>query len=86
VPSGTPITRGREAIAQFWQAAMDTGIRAVALQTMSLVEDGDAAAHEIGTATLTIGPDNRAATTIEVRSRLAPRLYRDLAVGNRHLE
>lgn len=56
LPPGSGPIRGRQAIEQFWQTAMQTGIRAVALETMDLSLGGDMAA-EIGRATLTIQPE-----------------------------
>ena len=55
LPPGSNAIQGRQGIQQFWQGAMDMGIRAVDLQTESLSEEGDVA-WEIGRATLTIRP------------------------------
>jgi uncharacterized protein (TIGR02246 family) len=56
LPPGSPRVHGREGIRQFWQAVMDSGVRAVALQTDDLEVAGELA-REIGTATLTIRGD-----------------------------
>lgn len=56
LPPGSPRVQGRDGILRFWQAVMDSGVRAVALQTDDLDVSGDMA-REIGTATLTIRPE-----------------------------
>ncbi len=56
LPPGRDLIRGREGIQQFWQAAMQMGIRRVVLDTIDLHTDGDMA-YEIGRATLTIQPE-----------------------------
>ena len=53
LPPGGPRVRGRDGIRQFWQAVMDSGVRAVALQTDDLEVVGEMA-REIGTGTLTV--------------------------------
>jgi uncharacterized protein (TIGR02246 family) len=52
LPPGAPRVKGRGPIQQFWQGVMDSGVRAVALQTDDLEVSTDLA-REIGTATLT---------------------------------
>lgn len=54
MPPGAPTITGREAIAQFWGAAIaGMGVQGVALRTVELQPTGDGAA-EIGEATLTL--------------------------------
>ena len=55
LPPGSPPIRGRDGIRQVWQAVMDSGVRAVSLQTddLEVAGSGDLA-REIGTGTLTI--------------------------------
>jgi uncharacterized protein (TIGR02246 family) len=67
LPPNGPMTHGRDAITKFWQGVMDMGLRSVALNTVSLVRDGDDAAHEIGTASLTIEPEGGEPTTDSVK-------------------
>jgi uncharacterized protein (TIGR02246 family) len=62
LPPGSPRVKGRDGIRSFWQAVMDSGVRAVALQTDDLEVVGDMA-REIGTATLTIRPEGGAEQT-----------------------
>jgi uncharacterized protein (TIGR02246 family) len=42
---------GREAIQQFWQSAIDAGLRELSLRSIEVEEAGDTA-YEVGTATL----------------------------------
>jgi len=56
LPPGSPRVRGRDGIRAFWQAAMDSGVRAVDLRTDDLEVSGDMA-REIGTATLTVATE-----------------------------
>jgi uncharacterized protein (TIGR02246 family) len=63
LPPNGPMTNGRDAITKFWQGVMDMGVRGIELNTLSLVEDGDDAAHEIGTASLAIKPEGGEPTT-----------------------
>jgi uncharacterized protein (TIGR02246 family) len=53
LPPGSDLFQGRQNIQQFWQAAMDSGVRAVKLETLDLRVSGDTA-REIGRATLTL--------------------------------
>ena len=57
LPPGSPRVTGRDGIQQFWQGAMDAGVRAVVLQTDDLEVAGEMA-REIGTATLILAGDN----------------------------
>jgi uncharacterized protein (TIGR02246 family) len=57
LPPNGPMTNGRDAITKFWRGVMDMGVRGIELNTLSFVEDGDDAAHEIGTASLAIKPE-----------------------------
>ena len=56
LPPGSPRVRGRDGIRAFWQAVMDSGVRAVDLRTDDLEVSGDMA-REIGTATLTVATE-----------------------------
>lgn len=56
LPPGSEMIQGRHSIEQFWQAAMQMGIRAVSLETHDLSVSGDMA-REIGRAVLTIQPE-----------------------------
>jgi uncharacterized protein (TIGR02246 family) len=51
VPPGSPLVRGRSAIAAFWQGSIDAGTTAVTLETAE-VEAAGGLAVEIGTARL----------------------------------
>src|SRR5687767_8538463 len=66
LPPGAPRVTGRAGIAQFWQAVLDSGVRAVALQTNDLEVSGELA-REIGTATLTIRPEGGAEQTMTAK-------------------
>ena len=63
LPPGAPRVTGRGPIEQFWQAAMDSGVRAVTLQTDDLEISGDLA-REIGTATLTVRAEDGTEQTL----------------------
>jgi len=56
LPPGSPRVSGRDGIRAFWQAVMDSGVRAVDLRTDDLEVSGDMA-REIGTATLTVATE-----------------------------
>ncbi|WP_207432033.1 YybH family protein [Sabulibacter ruber] len=51
MPAGFETVRGREAIAQFWQGAMDAGIKSIILDTVE-VEQLEQTAIELGHYTL----------------------------------
>jgi ketosteroid isomerase-like protein len=53
LPPGAPMVQGRDAIAQFWIAAQESGVRRVQLSTVSLEPMGEGA-YEIGRAALTL--------------------------------
>lgn len=52
LPTGSAILQGRTAIEQFWQGAMDAGIKGAYLKTIELEDQGDTAI-EVGNYTLT---------------------------------
>lgn len=59
LPPDAPMVRGRDGIAQFWtDAAQQLGIQRFELSTVELDVQGDHA-HEIGSATLTLGADQQ---------------------------
>jgi uncharacterized protein (TIGR02246 family) len=62
MPPGSPRVSGRKGIQQFWQGAMDAGVRAVALRTDDIEVAGDMA-REVGTATITMQPPSGEAQT-----------------------
>lgn len=66
LPPGAALIRGRQGIQQFWQGAMNMGIRAVDLQTETLQVEGNMAS-EIGRATLTIQPEGGQEATQTVK-------------------
>lgn len=47
LPSGSDVVRGTNAIAAFWQAAFDSGVKGVTLTALEVDSCGDAA-HEVG--------------------------------------
>jgi uncharacterized protein (TIGR02246 family) len=67
MPPNGPMINGRDAITKFWQGIMDIGLQGIAMNTLSVVEHGDDAAHEIGTASLTIKPEGGEPTTDSVK-------------------
>ena len=66
LPPGSPRVTGRAPIQQFWQAAADSGISAVTLQTDDLEISSDLA-REIGTATLTLRAEGGAEQTMTAK-------------------
>jgi uncharacterized protein (TIGR02246 family) len=52
LPTGSEILQGRDAIKQFWQGAMDAGIKGAYLKTIEIEDQGDTAI-EVGNYTLT---------------------------------
>jgi len=53
LPERGEMVKGRQAIGEFWKAAMDSGVRSVTLTTLEFGASGDLA-HEVGTVQLTI--------------------------------
>ena len=51
IPPGAPVAKGRPAIAAFWQASIDSGIKDVKLDTADVESAGDLA-YETGTVRL----------------------------------
>jgi len=51
LPSNAPVQKGHGAIARFWQAAMDAGVRGATLRTVDLEVHGTTA-NELGAYTL----------------------------------
>ena len=47
-PPNSDIVRGKDAIARFWQGAIDSGIKGVTLTTLEVQPHGETA-HEVGT-------------------------------------
>lgn len=47
LPPGSPVTKGRDAIREFWQGAMSVGVREAKLETVE-VESRDDLAYEVG--------------------------------------
>jgi len=66
LPPGAPRVSGSGPIQRFWQGVMDSGVRAVALQTDDLDVSGELA-REIGTATLTIRPEGGGEQTMTAK-------------------
>lgn len=60
LPPGLPTVTGREHIAAFWRTGIESGLRSVKLETLSLQPAGEIAV-EIGRATVLIEPDGAAA-------------------------
>ena len=56
LPTNSPMLTGRQAIQEFWQGAIDMGVKSATLQTLELDEQGDTAI-EIGAYTLDIQPE-----------------------------
>ncbi len=56
LPTNSPILTGRQAIQEFWQGAINMGVKGATLQTVELDEQGDTAI-EIGAYTLDIQPE-----------------------------
>jgi ketosteroid isomerase-like protein len=48
MPAGQDVLKGREAISQYWQHAMETGVKDISLETVE-VEQLDFTAIELGT-------------------------------------
>jgi uncharacterized protein (TIGR02246 family) len=61
LPPGGARVDGREAIAAFWQGAMDSGLRIEKLEVIEVIESGDLAV-DVGLAYLT-APDGSGGTT-----------------------
>jgi uncharacterized protein (TIGR02246 family) len=55
LPPGAPLLAGQTAIAEFWQGAMNLGIKEASLETKQIEERGNLAT-ELGQYTLTIQP------------------------------
>ncbi len=63
-PPEAPRMDGREAIAAFWQGAIDAGLSDLDLQTVEVVESGDQAV-EVGAVTLNVpGSDGATVTAV----------------------
>jgi uncharacterized protein (TIGR02246 family) len=45
IAPGSPVARGRAAIAAFWQKSIDSGVKEVALETADVESSGDLAAE-----------------------------------------
>ncbi|MEE9277686.1 MAG: DUF4440 domain-containing protein [Dehalococcoidia bacterium] len=61
LPPNAPTFTGRQAIQEFWQGAIDMGVKGANLKTVSLEEHGNTAI-EIGAYTLDIQPPDGDAT------------------------
>ena len=61
LPSNSPMLSGRQAIQEFWQGVIDSGIRGATVETVDLEELGDTAI-EVGAYTLDIRPAGGEAT------------------------
>lgn len=54
MPPGVPMLSGAEAITNFWQAAMNLGIKEATLESIDVETSGDDLATEVGKFTLSI--------------------------------
>jgi len=63
IPPGEPLVRGRAAIEEYWQGAIEAGgVRDVSVETMEALSSGSLG-YEIGSFVLTVnGPDGEPAT------------------------
>ena len=67
LPPDTSMIRGRDKIRQFWASAISgMGLKSVTLETLDLEIAGETA-HEVGEATLALGPKGGTATTAVVK-------------------
>jgi uncharacterized protein (TIGR02246 family) len=84
-PPDSDMIRGNEAIAKFWKATRDGGVKSAALTTIDVGRSGDVA-YEVGRVSLTIQPEGKELTTaaakyVVVWKRLADgswRMHRDI--------
>jgi uncharacterized protein (TIGR02246 family) len=67
LPPAAPLISGREAIKGFWSNLIESAnAKSAALESIDVMPTGDGAI-EIGHATLTIAPEGKAATDMEVK-------------------
>lgn len=65
-PPDSQMVKGRQAITEFWQATMKSGVKGAKLTTIDVGRSGDVA-YETGTVVLTIQPEGKAATTASAK-------------------
>lgn len=61
-PPGSEMVRGNEAIASFWKASRDGGVRSATLTTIDVGRSGDVA-YEVGTVSLEVEAEGKEPTT-----------------------
>jgi uncharacterized protein (TIGR02246 family) len=66
LPPGGALTSGRKAIQQFWQGALDMGLRVATLRTQQAEASGDLA-YEVGEASLKIPSADGSVSNATVR-------------------
>jgi ketosteroid isomerase-like protein len=65
LPPNAPAAHGRAAIRQFWQTALDSGVREPRLKTDDVLQSGELV-REVGTGELTIDTADGQATTLTI--------------------
>jgi len=66
LPERGELVKGRQAIGEFWKAAMDDGVKSVTVTTLDVGGSGDLA-HEVGTVLLTLQAEGRPPATASAK-------------------
>ncbi len=66
LPPDHEMVKGRRAIADFWKATQESGVKSAVLTTVDVGTSGNVA-YEVGTVLLTVQPQGKAATTASAK-------------------